>query len=326
MPQSEAPDGLASGAGGGGRHPAAGDERQPAAAAGLEGCCEAQFGLHANEPANCPDASKIGTAKITTPLLEEPLKGSIYLAEQNANPFGTLLAAYLVAEGRGVIIKQAAKFDLDPNTGQITATFDNIPQLPFSDVGLGFFGGPHGVLVNPGNCGDHTYTSTLMAWSGRTVDTTDSVAIDQDCATGGFNPSVSAGTTNPKGGIYAPFVFNLGRNDGEQNVSATGVTLPKGVAAKIAGVPLCPEANAATGSCPAASQVGQVNVASGAGPQPLWLPQPGKAPTAVYLAGPYKGQPPTVSSSRCRCRLGRSTWARRWCGRRSTSTPTPRSS
>ena len=81
------------------------------------------------------------------------------------------------------------------------------------------------------------------------------------------------------------------RNDGEQNVSALGVTLPKGLVAKIAGVPLCPEANAANGSCPASSQVGSVSVAAGAGPEPVWVPQPGKSPTAVYLAGPYKGQP-----------------------------------
>ena len=115
-----------------------------AAASGLEGCSEAQFGLHANEPAHCPDASKIGTAKIDTPLLEDPLEGSLYQAQQNANPFGSLLAAYLVAEGHGVIIKQAAKFDLNQSTGQITATFDNVPEQPFEDLELSFFGGPRG--------------------------------------------------------------------------------------------------------------------------------------------------------------------------------------
>ena len=73
------------------------------AASGLEGCSESQIGLHANEPAHCPDASKVGTAKISTPLLEDPLEGALYIAKQNANPFGTLLAGYLVAEGHGVI-------------------------------------------------------------------------------------------------------------------------------------------------------------------------------------------------------------------------------
>ncbi len=264
------------------------------AASGLEGCSEAQFGLHANEPPHCPDASKIGTAKIITPLLEDPLQGSLYLAQQNANPFGALLAGYLVAEGHGVIIKHAAKFDLDPSTGQVTASFENVPQLPFSDVELDFFGGPRGVLDNPNSCGSHTYTSTLTSWSGRTVSTTGSFNISQNCSTGGFNPSLSAGTANPVAGAYAPFAFNVARNEGEQNVAAIGALLPKGELARLAGVPLCPESDATAGNCPAASRIGQLSVAVGAGPRPLWVPQLGRAPTAMYLAGPYKGDPYSV--------------------------------
>jgi hypothetical protein len=295
VPQNEAPEGLASSL----LKKAVvtlpqGVSVNTSAASGLEGCSEAQFGLHANEPAHCPDASKIGTAKITTPLLEEPLQGALYLAQQNANPFGSLLAGYVIAEGHGVIIKQAAKFDLNQSTGQITATFDNVPQLPFSDVELDFFGGPRSVLVNPGTCGDHTYTSALTSWSGRTVSTTSSFAIDQNCDKGGFNPSLSAGTTNAVAGAYAPFAFNVSRNEGEQNVAAIGAVLPKGELARVAGVPLCPESDALSGNCPAASQIGQLRVAVGAGPQPLWVPQPGKAPTAMYLAGPYKGEPFSV--------------------------------
>jgi hypothetical protein len=70
--------------------------------------------------------------------------------------------------------------------------------------------------------------------------------------------------------------------------------LPKGLTAKLAGVPLCPEAETASGDCPAASQIGTVNAAVGSGSLPLWVPQPGKAPTAVYLAGLYKGAPYSI--------------------------------
>ncbi len=53
----------------------------------------------------------------------------------------------------------------------------------------------------------------------------------------------------------------------------------------------CPDAQAATGACPAGSKIGSVTVAAGPGSSPLWIPQPGKAPTSVFLTGPYKGAP-----------------------------------
>src|SRR5205085_2172389 len=74
-----------------------------------------------------------------------------------------------------------------------------------------------------------------------------------------------------------------------QNVSRIETTLPKGLLAKLAGVPLCDEAGAATGACPDGSRIGKTVVGAGAGSNPLYVPESGRAPTAVYLAGPYKG-------------------------------------
>jgi hypothetical protein len=264
----------------------------PAAASGRGACSEAQFGLDNNNPVSCPSDSRIGLGEIISPLLSEPLTGSIYLAQQNANPFGSLLAIYYIVEAEGVKIKLAGHVETDPVTGQVTTTFDNNPQLPFSDFKLDFFGGPRAVLVNPSACGDYTSTGVITSWSGGpAVNTTSSFAINQNCNTGGFDPKLAAGSTNPVAGAYAPFVFNVSREDGEQNVSRIDLTLPKGESAKLAGVPLCPEAGAAAGNCPAASQVGSLNIAAGVGPQPVWVPQPGRAPTAAYLAGPYQGAP-----------------------------------
>ena len=77
------------------------------AADGLQACSEAQFGWgNAAEP-TCPNASKIGTAEIDSPIQADPLVGGIYLAQQNANPFGSLLAIYVAAESDGVLIKLA---------------------------------------------------------------------------------------------------------------------------------------------------------------------------------------------------------------------------
>jgi hypothetical protein len=84
------------------------------AADGLQSCSLAQIGFEKTNPesgadeftdaqAGCPDASKIATATIHSPLLPGPLTGFVYLAApQNfaglpENPFSSLVAMYLVA-------------------------------------------------------------------------------------------------------------------------------------------------------------------------------------------------------------------------------------
>jgi hypothetical protein len=89
----------------------AGFSLNPAAADGLNACSAAQIGLgNSNEP-SCPDASKVGTAEIHSPLIPDPVEGSLYLARQDDNPFHTLLSGYLVARGDGVLIKLPGRFD-----------------------------------------------------------------------------------------------------------------------------------------------------------------------------------------------------------------------
>ena len=99
----------------------------PSAANGLGACTEEEIGLHSAEKPSCPNDSKVAEAEIVTPLLEAPLKGSVYLAQQGnagpaqgSNPFGSLLALYLVAEGSGALVKLAGHVEADPSTGQLT--------------------------------------------------------------------------------------------------------------------------------------------------------------------------------------------------------------
>jgi hypothetical protein len=264
----------------------------PSAANGLGACSSGDVDLESAEPANCPNSSKVGTAEVETPVLETPLRGSIYLATQDTNPFGTLLAVYLVVEGEGVVIKLAGRVDADPITGRLTATFDNNPQLPFSDLQVDFTSGPRATLVTPSSCGSYNARTELTSWASETPVVVNSpITINQGCSGGGFSPKLEAGTTSPVAGSFSPFVLRVSRQDGEQNVSRVSVTLPQGLLAKLAGVGLCPEGQAAAGSCPASSQVGTTTTGVGAGGQPLYIPQPGKASTAVYLAGAYHGAP-----------------------------------
>ena len=69
----------------------------PAGADGLSACSTSQIALDSPEEQACPESAKVGTVEINTPLLPNPLVGAAYLATQNANPFGSLVALYFVA-------------------------------------------------------------------------------------------------------------------------------------------------------------------------------------------------------------------------------------
>jgi hypothetical protein len=269
----------------------------PSAAGGLASCSEAQIGWHggslydfdAAQPA-CPEASKVGSVEVETPAVSGVLQGSIYLATQNENPLHSLLAGYIVIDDptTGVLVKLAGDLTPDPQTGQIMAVFDENPQFPVSDLRLRFYGGPRGEVATPTGCGTYTTTSDLMPWSapdsGPDATPSSSFPIETGCGNG-FAPGFVAGTTNPQAGGYAPFTLSLTRNDGEQNLAGVTVTLPEGLLGKIAGIPLCPDAQVNTGTCPEASRVGSVTAGAGVGPDPYFVS--GNA----YLTGPYNGGP-----------------------------------
>lgn len=259
------------------------------AADGLAACSEQQVGYKTRESAHCPDAAKIGSAEIDVPALSRILHGSIY--QRTPEP-GHLFRIWLVSDELGLHLKVSGDIHLDPATGQITSLFLDNPQAPVRNFDLHFKSGPRAPLANPGSCGVYQTHYEFAPWSGAPAVLGDTpMTIDQGCGTGGFSPRLSAGTTDPTAGAYTPFALSLQRQPGEQNVAILDVSMPPGLLAKLAGVAVCGEAGARVGDCPAASRVGATAVASGPGSSPLWIPQPGKDPTAVYLSGPYKGAP-----------------------------------
>jgi hypothetical protein len=293
----------------------------PSSANGLGACSPAQIGLttpvgqvdakFTPDPANCPNDSKLGTVEVLSPLLDHPIEGEVFLASQNENPFGSLLAMYVTAfdEKSGVVLKLPGKISTDPNTGQITATVDNNPQLPFEDLKLSFFGGPRAALKTAINCGTFTTTSEMVPWTapeGAPAFPKDSFQIQRGANDGACvgseaqasnGPAFNAGTVDPTAGSHSPFTLKLTRPDGSQQIRSIDTTLPKGLLGKLAGIPYCSDqalasaagksgkAEQASSSCPFASRLGSVTVGAGAGSQPLYVD--GKA----YLAGPYKGAP-----------------------------------
>jgi hypothetical protein len=270
----------------------------PAAADGLGSCSAAQVGFANTAPPQCPDTAKIGTVEIEVPALAKTLNGAVY---QRTPEEGKLFRFWLVTDEQGVRLKLPAEIQANPLTGQLTTVFAGIPvlggnpQVPVEELRLHIFSGPRAPLATPNSCGTYFTQYSFAPWSGLPPATGNApMQITSGCSKGGFAPQLAAGTTNPTAGTFSPFTMTLTRSDGEANPQSLAVHLPDGLLAKLGGVPLCPEANASLGTCPASSQIGRIHAASGVGDLPLWIPQPGKAPTAVYLAGPYKGAPYSV--------------------------------
>jgi hypothetical protein len=263
------------------------------AANGLEACSPEEIGLGNEQQPTCPAASKIGDLEVTTPILEHPLEGEIYVAQQEAVD-GALLGGYLVVDDArtGVLIKLPGRFEVGGEEGvkglqpgQIKAVFENSPQFPFSDLKLKFFGGPRATLMTPQGCGSSSAGTEFTGWNGAVVAPESNAITTNAGCTQGFSPSMAAGTVNDGAGQYSPLTLSLSRTDSEQQLSGLSFTLPPGVTAKLAGVPQCSNAQANDGACPESTQIGTVTVGAGPGPEPLYVKG------TMYLTGPYKGAP-----------------------------------
>jgi hypothetical protein len=298
VPQNETPEGLASSTlENTSVALPAGVSVSPSASNGLQACSEAQIGLHSEAAPECPNASKIGTVEITSPLIADHLKGGVYVARQGENPFHSLLAMYIAAEADGARVKLAGHIVADPVTGQLTTTFTETPQIPFSDFELKLFGGHRGALATPESCGSPNTVVSLAPWSGLAATRFELPFTTNTGCVSGFSPAFEAGTVSAQAGAYSPFTLSFSRTDSEEDLAGATVSLPQGLIGKIAGVARCSDAQLAAAaansgqaeqaspSCPAGSQIGTVQTTAGPGPSPVAVS--GKA----YLTGPYKGGP-----------------------------------
>ncbi len=271
----------------------------PGQAAGLQACQSNQEKIGLAEPTSCPNASIVGHDEIRTPLLKEKLEGDVYVLQ--SNPPDVKLLVEAAQPIYGIYIKLVGDVHLNTTTGQLTTTFEGTPELPFTDFKLSFSGGAQAALTTPTQCGIYKTTADFMPWSAPTGAEALSVsefAIEH--GTGGapcppsslpFSPELIAGATTDQAGGFTDFSLLLQRPDDQQRVSTLQFKVPEGLLGMIAKVPLCPEPQAADGTCSAASQIGHTVVEAGPGPYPLVVPQPGQPPAPIYLTGGYKGAP-----------------------------------
>jgi hypothetical protein len=243
----------------------------------------------------CPDAAKIGTVEFKVPVIEHPLKGSVYIAQQNQNPFGSLVAMYIVAQDPefGVLLKLAGEVSLSA-TGQLTTVLKNSPQAPLEEATFSFFGGERAPLSTPSRCGSYTTQAVFTPWS-ETAPVSASSTFQIATGPNGspcpgaalpFSPSLTGGTTNISAGAFSPLTTTIGRADGQQDMQSVTLHMPPGLSGLLTGVKLCAEAQANDGTCGPESLIGETTVSAGVGSDPVSV-KGGK----VYLTEKYGGAP-----------------------------------
>ena len=275
------------------------------AADGKVSCTDAQARFGSRGPAECPEFAKIGTLGVTSSSFPEVLPGAIYLGEPLP---GNRYRIFLVFDGFSLHVKIAGKATLDPGTGQVSVTFNDLPQFTFQEFNLHFFGAERGPLATPTECGTYPVRASFTPWAAELPTQTSTQFFTIDSGPGGkpcpgptrpFDPGFAAGVVDNSAGVHTPFVLRLTREDGDQNLTGLDVTTPPGFSASLRGIPYCPEAaivkladssyagrvEQATPACPAASRIGSVAASAGAGSRPV------SVSGAAYLAGPYKGAP-----------------------------------
>jgi hypothetical protein len=268
----------------------------PGQANGLAACQFAEDGVGTTGTPSCPAASKVGTVEISTPLLPDKLEGSVYVLQSNPPHLQLLVGV----SGDDVNVKLVGEVNLNPVTGQVTATFSGTPQLPFTHFKLTFSGGAQAALSTPPSCGVYSSLADFTPWSSpETADFRSANAFGLGAGPGGtacasplpFSPSLVAGATTDQAGGYTDFSLLLSRADGQQRIGGLQFKAPEGLLGMLSTVALCQEPQAAAGTCSAASQIGHTVVGAGAGPDPLYIPEAGQPPAPIYLTGPYKGAP-----------------------------------
>jgi hypothetical protein len=288
----------------------------PSAGNGLESCSEDQFGYHTAKPVTCPAGSQIGTVRIQTPALPSgSITGEVYVGEPLKNGPGVAgtgeqfrILIYGHSTRYGVNVRLRGNVYPNPTTGQLTAVVPENPQATFRDFILNFNGGDKGVLTSVPTCGANTTTTEFIPWSGNLDHNTPTSNTTMATVPGGgscpktlgerkFAPAYSATSESTAAAKYSPFKFHIERGDGQQEIKAVNVTLPKGLVGRLAGIPYCGEAEIAAAaassgkaqlanpSCSSNSAVGTVVTKAGTGNAPLSLNG------VAYLAGPYKGAP-----------------------------------
>jgi hypothetical protein len=278
----------------------------PDAADGQTSCSDAQANFNSEAAGNCPDNAKIGTIALGTEALDGPLVGSIYIGEPVP---GDQYRLFMILSGFGMNAKLIGSVKPNPETGQLTAFFEDLPQVPFDDFDIHLFASDRGLMATPIACTLYPVSASFVPWNEKLANQSSERQLSISSGPYGtrcaeqirkFKPRLVAGTSNPVAGAFSNFHLKLDRDDGDQFLGDVNFTMPPGFTGDLTGISYCPEVSIVAAaaklgrderlvpSCPVSSQVGTSNVAAGPGSHPF------HAVGKMYLAGPLKGAPLSI--------------------------------
>jgi hypothetical protein len=118
---------------------------------------------------HCTSKAKVGTAVVLTPLLRDPLRGSVFFVKNPARVIPDLMVAL-----RGPVDLDVTSKVAIPGGKALGTRFDTIPDTPFTKFTLKFVSGTNGPLGAAANlCTAHSHAATasigMRAQNGRLI-------------------------------------------------------------------------------------------------------------------------------------------------------------
>jgi hypothetical protein len=273
----------------------------PAAGDGLGTCSDTQFALGSSGPATCPPDSQIGTASMEVSAAAGLLQGQVFLGAPECGAGGVcspsdaqsgrMVRVFVQVSGAGEpagAFKLEGIGEINQQTGQITVSFEQVPQTPFSDLKLSLNGGERALLANPRTCGPASTNVELTPSNAPSMPDflANEFSVSEGCIAPQFHPAVAVSAASSQALGYDLLTFAFARADVDEYISAIQTTLAEGLLPNISTVALCGEAQASAGTCPAGSLIGHAAVQMGPGADPASV-EGGQ----VFFTGPYKGAP-----------------------------------
>ncbi len=147
----------------------------PSRLATLQKACPAATFEVATPPGACPDASRVGTVTVATPVLPDKLTGPAYLVSHGGEAFPDL---DLILRGDGVQVVLVGHTHIS-SAGITTSTFESLPDVPISSVAVTLPAGPLSVLAANGRLcrAPLLAPTTIVAQSGAKITRDTTIAV-----------------------------------------------------------------------------------------------------------------------------------------------------